>query len=466
MDGVMQAILDRIRLTFRMAPRCDWVQSRIPSYIQWDISLTPKEFRAVDRHVAICPKCTAEAQRIEPVLAALEKVAEPAAEVHLQPELIANAVFARLASSDSEAHTPRLMGQRLRPVVWATVTACILIVAVPVLAYVGSKVIDYFQAGQDDGPVLLAQQHAATAQLAFNNPTPAAPNLPSTLPKAMDTSQSSTAEDLDRKITRLADEAAARAEIDAMLPHTEEEYEAWARKEYPHIMALYDVLTKPGFTEAERASSADGGPAPFLPRAWSGLPEDVQALLNQYSQLAKTQDKPLWDGIPVNIPDWGKRLYANTPEPERPIGWRALLIYSGETLKLDWPQETDEPNVHPTLDGTLNAALNAGCANEPNARFQAAGRPEMPNGYLEIMASNIALADGVLGYVGTSCRLIATRQFEDLAKNTAATQLAFHDTRNPECAVHTRLQSLSTLFDSREEMLRLVETNGKETGNG
>jgi len=57
----MQAILDRIRLTLGMAPRCDWVQSRIPSYIQWDISLTPKEFEAVDRHLGTCPKCAAEA---------------------------------------------------------------------------------------------------------------------------------------------------------------------------------------------------------------------------------------------------------------------------------------------------------------------------------------------------------------------------------------------------------------------
>ena len=57
-----------------------------------------------------------------------------------------------------------------------------------------------------------------------------------------------------------------------------------------------------------------------------------------------------WDGVPASIPTRVQRLYADTPEPKRPIGWRALLISSCEVLKLHFPETLGEPNGIPTAE--------------------------------------------------------------------------------------------------------------------
>lgn len=53
-----------------------------------------------------------------------------------------------------------------------------------------------------------------------------------------------------------------------MKKHTEARLETWARKENPHIMWVYDVLTKPEY----------------------GIH---------------------WDGKPVNIPEWAKKIWTD-----------------------------------------------------------------------------------------------------------------------------------------------------------
>jgi hypothetical protein len=57
-----------------------------------------------------------------------------------------------------------------------------------------------------------------------------------------------------------------------------------------------------------------------------------------------------WGGVPASIPDWAQRLYANTLEPERPTGWRALHVYSGEIFRFHFPEALDEPNCIPTAE--------------------------------------------------------------------------------------------------------------------
>jgi hypothetical protein len=110
---------------------------------------------------------------------------------------------------------------------------------------------------------------------------------------------------------------AAKAEVEVMLPHTEADYEAWARKEYPHVLWLYDVLTRPEY----------------------GI---------------------CWNGEPVNVPAWAARLYAGTPPENRPKGWCALLIYSGEVFRFDYPTAPGEPNVKPRIEALQLAAAVAG----------------------------------------------------------------------------------------------------------
>jgi hypothetical protein len=121
----------------------------------------------------------------------------------------------------------------------------------------------------------------------------------------------------DADVQKTIDELVAQAEVDAMLPHTDAEYEAWARQEYPHIMWLYDVLTQP-----------------------------------QYGME--------WNGEPANVPAWAERLYAEVSAADRPRGWRALVVYSGEALNFDYPTEPGQPNVRPRLESVQLAAAVAG----------------------------------------------------------------------------------------------------------
>ena len=137
------------------------------------------------------------------------------------------------------------------------------------------------------------------------------------------------------------------AEVDAKLPHMEDEYEAWARKEYPHIMWLYDVLmgripTSLADSSASRTLSFgvddSGAPTITLPGE-EGIPITFAFVLPD----GWPKNTALWDGVPANIPEWAQRLFADLPEPERPTGWRALLVYSGEIFKFDHPKPPKNP---------------------------------------------------------------------------------------------------------------------------
>jgi len=139
---------------------------------------------------------------------------------------------------------------------------------------------------------------------------------------------------LDPALSRAIGDFVAKAQVEAMLPRTETAYEAWARKEYPHVLWLYDVLTRPEY----------------------GI---------------------CWNGEPVNIPAWAERLYAGTPAQNRPQGWRALLIYSGEIFRFDYPTALGEPNVQPRIEAVQLAAAVAGFEAElsPVERAEGIGLP-------------------------------------------------------------------------------------------
>ena len=140
---------------------------------------------------------------------------------------------------------------------------------------------------------------------------PAQPGKP--IPRNQNTAQQILFEaDLNKQI----ETATVDAQVQMLLPHSEAQWEAWARKEYLHIMWVYDVLTKPKYG------------------------------IN-------------WDGKPVNIPEWAKKVW--TDEATCPTGWRALMCYSGEVLNSDYPEAVDAPNVRPTIQTMKIAAEIAGC---------------------------------------------------------------------------------------------------------
>ena len=101
------------------------------------------------------------------------------------------------------------------------------------------------------------------------------------------------------------------------------------------------------------------------PHAWSSNAGSGQKANGEAVGLPAAVYLPIdrntipWNGVPANVPEWAERLYADTPEPERPTGWRALLIYSGGIFKFDLPETLDEPNGIPTAE-PMQWALLAG----------------------------------------------------------------------------------------------------------
>lgn len=144
-----------------------------------------------------------------------------------------------------------------------------------------------------------------------------------------------------------------RAGAEAVLPKNDKDFEAWARNEYPHILWLYDVLM--GNVPEVPANSPAGNLVSFgVDRA--GNPTIT---LPRYDHSTKTfafylpsdhlPGQPLWDLNPVNLPDWWARVYADIQPDERPTGWRALLVCSGEIFKLESPATLESPCCLPTL---------------------------------------------------------------------------------------------------------------------
>lgn len=91
-----------------------------------------------------------------------------------------------------------------------------------------------------------------------------------------------------------------------------------------------------------------------------------------YDVLTKPEYGYNWDGKPAYVPEWAKKIW--TDEATRPTGWRALVFYSGEILKLDYPVKPKDPNVRPMIKSTILAAAIAGY----KLRLDSMGKFETP----------------------------------------------------------------------------------------
>jgi hypothetical protein len=221
------------------------------------------------------------------------------------------------------------------------------------------------------------------------------------------------------------------------MPRSEQEYEAWARKQYAHIMALYDILT----------GKQCGIPA--------DLPDSIRAFLALLMDEAAKQSEPLWYGAPVKVHDWGRRLYDACPGVQAPTGWRALLIYSGELLMFDWPVNDSEPNVRPRLDAVKSAAAVAGYGTSFWAMNLARLEPPAPDEYVQLLVADIGLARRTLEYVAVSSSLTELPQFKELAQS-AIRALAASRLCGPACGGNSRSALFQAIFESRTAQLKLV----------
>ena len=171
---LMTSVWEKLNLLLGRAPNCNWVLVRLAAYGAWDLSLTARAFTVIHDHVHDCPVCAAECEATAEIVSLLRAAAGRVPQPQIDPEAIADRVLAEISSKgldrapwqDCVTRPFTLVAQKLRflskgsgePVLFpkrkvspgkrplrsklATVAsvACAILVAVPVLAYVGQQV--------------------------------------------------------------------------------------------------------------------------------------------------------------------------------------------------------------------------------------------------------------------------------------------------------------------------------------
>lgn len=310
-------------------PGCAWVQLRLGAYYAWDPSLSCRKYAAIEKHLAHCPECAAEWEATCSLCNCVEQLRRNQEPSHLNSDDIASAALLKIAKYETSRSREFKSPKRVCARRWAygLAVVCLLALGFPVLAQIGKYLVDYHKQSKDAlAYIRLSDSTKCENQIVVLKPGHHAANDHSTI--RYDRLNSFPAESLI-ELDRRFEQTLAQVQVEAMLPHTEAEWEAWARKEYPHIMWVYDVLTKPEYG------------------------------IN-------------WNGKPAYIPDWAKKIW--TDEVTRPAGWRALVFYSGEIFRFDYPIKPEDPNVRPTIDAMKRAAAIAGCM----LQLEDGGKQQLP----------------------------------------------------------------------------------------
>jgi hypothetical protein len=522
---------------------CKWVITRLERYCVFD--LPPLEFHRIEQHLQTCANCSEAHDRIHRRIAAdverenaelglasseeisrrviedvrqRKKTGERYHSKYLSDNEI-DAIYDEVATDikvyDGILKLEKEIGLTFPPVEGASASptprrrwnralamaaSLLVVIGVPVLACVGHAAWKAYTGSASEETTTTASSDSVDRSVLSEGSDGG--TVESTTASESDAAAMSTdtiEATLGAELHRIAQEAIAKAEVDAMLPHTEEECEAWARREYPHIMWLYDVWAGKEGTDASGASPErrrvcpffatehspavrmvifgtddNGNPSITLPDAEGNMVtlcairdgetlalQDVSASPSGgfSSCVSFSPEKETWDGVPVNIPDWGKRLYANTPESQRPTGWRAVLIYSGEIFKFDYPKSLDEPNCVPTMEAMLAAAEILGFAVD--VAVPQAERDDFPadniTEYASALATDILQAQAILGYIHNSAVTVGAPRFDEIADSACGVLGDLCRVPNVQCATDSLVKALTSLFDVRREALCATE---------
>lgn len=392
-----------------------------------DPRVSDNERAAIDEHLSECTFCAAKYNLL---LAAQEAMAERLYPDEALPELdcagMARAIVveeARRAEAQLAAARQRLLRKRAFRRVARLAAACLLLVAIPVLACAGPDLWRAMTGTSSGGSISeLPLDVPLSASVDADPNSSVETTIGFSCPMGTETTLSAL-QSLDMAVA----EQVLRTEVAASLPHRGAEYEAWARKEYPHVMALYDILV---------------GRPPSL----AVLPEDVRAALAQLEQR-----RPRWNGAPVNVPSWAEALYDGVAKADRPTGWQALLVYSGEIFKFDWPDSVDDRNVNVTLDGIKRAAVVAGYPVGEDAVQMT--NTKMPAAYPALLADNACLARNVLRHIAISMDIVDTATTKALSASATDALLAFQNPPNTDCNRRATMELLTHFFDTRDDSL-------------
>lgn len=334
-----------VRVRLGLNPRCEWVRNRFGAYFKFELS--PAEFLAMERHLQTCPHCAQEWQETEAALEELEALTPIGRQLQSvsEEEFMAELWTKIDAAEEEEVRARKRISSDPARERWNArnfpawlprlAYAVLLFLSLSALAYLGPHVRRQMAGPRAmDRAAAWTDRPSAKPQLmqagAPRSDGTGAGRLPDATPVwPLKPLSQCSAFNLEPELDSQIDQVVAEIRVRMLLPQTEAEWEAWARKEYPHIMWLYDVLTKP-------------------------------------------ENGINWDGKPVNIPEWAQRIW-NDPAV-RPTGWRALVFYSGEILKFDFPDSIESPNVRPTIHAMQLSAAVAGF----DLRLDAEGQYRFP----------------------------------------------------------------------------------------
>ncbi len=198
---------------------CAWVEERLAAYSDWDLPI--QEYEAVEAHLRCCPACRRSLADTEAIIGSLRDglaSSDPAAHFPRR-SAVATMAYIRAAEGPEAAPAPSARRGPTLTAGWAA-AACLVVLLMAAVAALVHR----------DSPDAMAGPVAS-----------ALPAGPATV-----TSQATDATLADLGVVKQLgeefSEALASLRIRAMIPATEAELEAWARREYPADMWFYDLL--------------------------------------------------------------------------------------------------------------------------------------------------------------------------------------------------------------------------------
>ncbi|MCX7015054.1 MAG: zf-HC2 domain-containing protein, partial [Candidatus Sumerlaeota bacterium] len=365
----------------------------LPSFIEG--KTTPEETRWVKAHLRRC------AWRLLAMSDVRDALAEPTpplpeAEAAKIREAVLEALRQEKARERTAVVAAAVPAGRLSRLRWAegasqrrafryAAAAAVLLAVVPIFAYVADRV--WLHPAETALPAPERPQFAEASAPRAPRPSSLAGSVapsPERRPAQSSPVSSPLLPGSDRDLDQHIAEAVARADVEAMLPHTEEQYEAWARREYPHVMWLYDILNEDcGYTGNWRDLLVGSGV--IYSFDWSTSLEE----LNVRPRLQHVQLGAMAAGFRAELAADGAHLLP-------PLAWADLQA------------GTSRP-------GDGNWALTFVPVEGDGAESALVVDVEMPRAYTDTIAQRPAVAESILVYFAVSGQLGRAPEWEELS---------------------------------------------------
>lgn len=389
-------------LLLGVVPNCEWVQVRLGAYYGWDACLSMRALRAIERHLRECVPCATQWEEVRRVRDIVEQALAAGDPNRRNPERLVECVVMQFGAPNGRREAKRVA----RRVAWTSVSvaqvaaACLLIAAAPASAYMWTQ-------------VLRGARYAISASMDSGVVPSSAPVTESSPPKSASYEHLSSNEDLSVLNGEQVREAIIKTEVEALFPHTQEQYEAWARKEYPHIMWLYDIL-KEEF-------------------AWEGT---WRQLLIDSGEIFRF-DYPM----SLDEPNCKPRI-ASVLVASRVAGFRGELETEG-SFRL--------PNFE--WDEKVLAPLALKLTQAFRERVSETTVETMPEDYVDVVARNRDLAIRILVYLSVTGEIISTPESNPLVEKSKMLLRFLYSERASSCNDDLARKQINEVFDAHREMV-------------